>query len=180
MLNHGLSTGALFLTVGLIYERRHSLMIADFGGLWKPLPIFSACFLVITLSSIGLPGLNGFVGEFLMLLGAFKNTPFWTAWATTGIVLAATYMLWMYRRVIFGPVKPENQNLKDLGSREIVILAPILALIVFMGIYPQPFLNRMQPSVERLINTVNRKTALSSPPTRDLMAGSKERRDDAG
>jgi len=180
MLNHGISTGALFLTVGMIYERRHSRMIADFGGLWKPLPIFSACFLVITLSSIGLPGLNGFVGEFLILLGAFKNTPFWTAWATTGIVLAATYMLWMYRRVVFGPVKPENKNLKDLGFREIAILAPIIALIVFMGIYPQPFLNRMQPSIERLINTVNRKTALSSPPTRDLMAGSKERRDDAG
>jgi len=180
MLNHGISTGALFLTVGMIYERRHSRMIADFGGLWKPLPIFSACFLVITLSSIGLPGLNGFVGEFLILLGAFKNTPIWTAWATTGIVLAATYMLWMYRRVVFGPVKPENQNLKDLGFREIAILAPILALIVFMGIYPQPFLNRMQPSVERLINTVNRKTALTSPPARDLMAGSKERRDDAG
>jgi len=180
MLNHGLSTGALFLTVGMIYERRHSRMIADFGGLWKPLPIFSACFLVITLSSIGLPGLNGFVGEFLILLGAFKSTPFWTAWATTGIVLAATYMLWMYRRVILGPVKPENQNLKDLGSREIAILAPILALIVFMGIYPQPFLNRMQPSVERLINAVNSKTALSSPSTKNLTAGSKERRDDAG
>ncbi len=180
MLNHGLSTGALFLAVGMIYERRHTRMIADFGGLWKPLPIFSACFLVITLSSIGLPGLNGFVGEFLILLGAFKTSPFWTAWATTGVVLAATYMLWMYRRVIFGPVKPENQNLKDIGAREMVILAPILALIVFMGIYPQPFLSRMQPTVQKIINTVSQKTALSSPSTSDLTAVGEERRGDAG
>ncbi len=95
-------------------------------------------------------------------------------------MLAATYMLWMYRRVIFGPVKPENQNLKDIGFREMAILAPILALIVFMGIYPQPFLNRMQPSVERMINKVKHKTALSSPSTRDLMAGNKERKGNDG
>nr|NIO08028.1 NADH-quinone oxidoreductase subunit M [Deltaproteobacteria bacterium] len=123
MLNHGLSTGALFLAVGMIYERRHTRLIEDFGGLWKPLPMFSACFLLVTLSSIGLPGLNGFVGEFLILLGAFKNSPYWTAAATTGIVLAAIYMLWMYRRVIFGPLKPGNENLKDMDGREIAILA---------------------------------------------------------
>ncbi len=155
MLNHGLSTGALFLIVGMIYDRRHTRMIEDFGGLWKRLPIFSAFFLVVTLSSIGLPGLNGFVGEFLILLGAFKTSPLWTAWAATGLILGAIYMLWMFRRVNFGPLThPENQKLKDIGSREIVILVPILVLIFFMGIYPQPFLSRMKPSVERIIQRV--------------------------
>jgi NADH-quinone oxidoreductase subunit M len=158
MLNHGLSTGALFLIVGMIYERRHTRMIDDFGGLWKQLPIFSAFFLVVTLSSIGLPGLNGFVGEFLILLGAFKDAPFWAAWAATGLVLGAIYMLWMFRRVIFGPLsRPENQRLEDIGMREIVMLVPILALIFFMGIYPQPFLSRMKPSVELIIQRIDSK-----------------------
>ena len=158
MLSHGLSTGALFLIVGMIYERRHTRMIDDFGGLWKPMPIFSAIFLVVTLSSIGLPGLNGFVGEFLILLGAFKTVPLWTAGAATGVVLGAIYMLWMFRRVVLGPLsRPENQKLKDIGVREIVILAPILALILFMGIYPQPFLSRMKPSVELIIQRVESK-----------------------
>ncbi len=158
MLNHGLSTGALFLIVGMIYDRRHTRMIDDFGGLWKQMPIFSAFFLVVTLSSIGLPGLNGFVGEFLILLGAFKTVPLWTAGAATGVVLGAIYMLWMFRRVVLGPLsRPENQKLKDIGVREIVILAPILALILFMGIYPQPFLSRMKPSVELIIQRVESK-----------------------
>ncbi len=155
MLNHGLSTGALFLLVGMIYERRHTRMIDDFGGLWKQIPLFSAIFLFVTLSSIGLPGLNGFVGEFLILLGAFKSSPFWAAWAATGIVLGAIYMLWMFRRVVYGPLsRPENQKLRDLDFREIAILVPILALILFMGIYPQPFLSRMKPSVELMIQRV--------------------------
>ncbi len=158
MLNHGLSTGALFLIVGMIYERRHTRMIDDFGGLWKQLPVFSAFFLVVTLSSIGLPGLNGFVGEFLILLGAFKDAPFWAAWAATGLVLGAIYMLWMFRRVMFGPLsRPENQRLEDIGMREIVMLVPILALILFMGIYPQPFLSRMKPSVELTIQRIDSK-----------------------
>jgi len=158
MLNHGLSTGALFLIVGMIYERRHTRMIDDFGGLWKPMPIFSAFFLVVTLSSIGLPGLNGFVGEFLILLGSFQASPFWTAGAASGVVLGAIYMLWMFRRVVFGPLsRPENQNLKDIGAREIAILIPILILIFFMGIYPRPFLARMQPAVERIIQRIESK-----------------------
>src|SRR5437870_4389005 len=145
MLNHGLSTGALFLLVGMIYERRHTRLIGDFGGLWKQIPIFSALLLVVTFSSIGLPGLNGFVGEFLILLGAFNVTPSWAAAAATGVVLGAIYMLWMFRRVIFGPLaNPENQKLHDLTGREIFIFVPILALIIFMGIYPQPFLDRMK------------------------------------
>jgi len=155
MLNHGLSTGALFLLVGMIYERRHSRLIADFGGLWKQVPLFSALLLAVTFSSIGLPGLNGFVGEFLILLGAFSVTPLWTAAAATGVVLGAIYMLWMIRRVIFGPLnQPENQKLTDLNGREILILAPILALIVLMGVYPQPFLDRMKPSVDLTLKKV--------------------------
>lgn len=155
MLNHGLSTGALFLIVGIIYERRHTRRIDDFGGLWRVLPVFSACFLVVMLSSIGLPGLNGFIGEFLILLGSFRASPFWTAWAATGIVLGAIYMLWMFRRVIFGPLShPENEKLKDLSPREIALLGPILALIFFMGVYPQPFLSRMEPSVGRVVERI--------------------------
>jgi NADH-quinone oxidoreductase subunit M len=155
MLNHGLSTGALFLLVGMIYDRRHTRLIDDFGGLWKQVPIFSGVLLVVTLSSIGLPGLNGFVGEFLILLGAFNATPRWTAAAATGMILSAIYMLWMYRRVIFGPLaNPENQKMQDLNGREILILAPILALIVFMGVYPQPFLDRMKPSVDLTLRKI--------------------------
>jgi NADH-quinone oxidoreductase subunit M len=158
MLSHGLSTGALFLLVGMIYERRHTRMIEEFGGLWQRLPIFSACFLVVTLSSIGLPGLNGFVGEFLILLGAFRSSPGWAAAAATGMVLGAIYMLWMFRRVVFGPsLRTENQQLKDIDSREIAILAPILALIVVMGVYPRPFLTRMKASVERVVQRVESK-----------------------
>jgi len=158
MLSHGLSTGALFLIVGMIYDRRHTRMIDDFGGLWKQLPIFSAFFLVVILSSIGLPGLNGFIGEFLILLGAFKTVPFWTAGAATGVVLSAIYMLWMFRRVVLGPLNnPENQKLKDIGVREIILLVPIIILIVFMGIYPRPFLSRMKPSVELIIRRVESK-----------------------
>jgi NADH-quinone oxidoreductase subunit M len=155
MLNHGLSTGALFLLVGMIYDRRHTRRLEDFGGLWKPLPIFSALLLVVTFSSIGLPGLNGFVGEFLILLGAFRVTPLWTAVAATGVILGAIYMLWMLRRVIFGPLShSENQALRDLNGREILILAPVVALIVFLGIYPQPFLSRMTPSIDLALRRV--------------------------
>ena len=163
MLNHGLSTGALFLLVGMIYDRRHTRMIEDFGGLWKQLPIFSAVLLVVTFSSIGLPGLNGFVGEFLILLGAFNASPPWAAAAATGVILGAIYMLWMFRRVIFGPLtNPENQKLQDLNGREILILAPVLALIVFMGVYPEPFLSRMKPAVDL---TLKRVFAIQGTPT---------------
>jgi len=149
MLNHGLSTGALFLLVGMIYERRHSRMIDDFGGLWQQVPVFSGLLMLVTLSSIGLPGLNGFIGEFLILLGAFAVTPGWTAVAATGLILGAVYMLWMFRRVIFGPLtRPENQQLRDLNARELLIMAPIVALIIIMGVYPQPFLSRMKPSID--------------------------------
>ena len=149
MVSHGLSTGALFLLVGMLYDRRHTRMIADFGGLWHQLPVFSVLFLIVTFASIGLPGLNGFIGEFLILLGAFSAKPGWTAAAATGVILGAIYMLWMFRRVFFGPmIHPENGKLTDLNRRELLILAPVIALIIIMGIYPQPFLSRMKPSVD--------------------------------
>ena len=155
MLNHGLSTGALFLLVGMIYDRRHSRMIADFGGLWTAVPVYAACFLVVMLASVGLPGLNGFVGEFLILLGAFGPWPWATAVATSGVVLGALYLLWMYERVVFGPlVRPENAALEDLNGRELVVLVPIIALCFVMGFYPAPFLTRMQPSVDRILARV--------------------------
>ncbi len=149
MLNHGLSTGALFLLVGMIYERRHTRMIAHFGGLWKPMPVYAACFLIVMLSSVGLPGLNGFVGEFLILLGAFKYSIVLTALAATGVVLGALYMLWMYQRVMFGPIThEENAELADMSPRELAVMVPIIVLIFVMGVYPKPFLKTMEASVE--------------------------------
>src|SRR5438445_65608 len=177
MLNHGLSTGALFLLVGMIYDRRHTRLIEDFGGLWKQLPIFSALLLFVTFSSIGLPGLNGFVGEFLILLCSFPVTPRWAAAAATGVILGAIYMLWMYRRVIFGPLNnPENQKLQDLNNREILILAPIVALIVLMGVYPRPFLSRMSASVDL---TLKRVFAPQTAPVADKEATAEENEEDA-
>ena len=162
MLNHGVSTGALFLLVGVIYERRHTRAIADFGGLWKVLPVFSTIFLVVTLSSIGLPGTNGFVGEFLVLLGVFKTSFAWAAVAASGVILSACYMLWMYQRVVFGPVKhEENQRLSDLTPRERLVFAPLLLLIFWMGVAPQPFLDRMQPALDRTLE-LTRQRAVSS------------------
>lgn len=162
MLNHGLSTGALFLLVGMIYERRHTRMIADFGGLAKVMPVYFAFFLVITLSSIGLPGLNGFVGEFTILVGAFKFNPWVAAIATFGVVLSAVYMLWMFQRMFFGPVKEvgvENfQPLLDLSKRELAVLVPIIILVFWIGVYPKPFFSRMESSVAHLISQVNATT----------------------
>ena len=158
MLNHGFSTGALFLLVGMIYERRHTRMIEDFGGLWKQMPIFAAFFMVVTLSSIGLPGLNGFVGEFLILVGTFKATATYAVVATTGVILAAAYMLWMYQRVMFGELtKPENKVLKDLSAREILVLGCVTVFIFWIGIYPQTFLSRMEPTVKNYLAQVQNK-----------------------
>jgi NADH-quinone oxidoreductase subunit M len=153
MLNHGISTGALFLIVGMIYERRHTRQIEDFGGLATPLPIFSAFFMIVILSSIGLPLLNGFVGEFLVLLGSFKANRNFTIFAATGVILSAVYMLWMYQRVVFGEVKNEkNRNLADLSFREKFILVPIVVLIFWMGVYSQSFLRKMDSSVRQVLN----------------------------
>jgi NADH-quinone oxidoreductase subunit M len=156
MINHGLSTGALFLIVGMIYERRHTRMIEDFGGLARIIPIFTAFFLIVTLSSIGLPGLNGFVGEFLILLGTFRVHRLYAVLATAGVVLAAVYMLWMFQRVMFGSVThDENRRLRDLTAREIAVLVPVLLVIVWIGVYPRPFLAVTEASVKQLLAQVH-------------------------
>ncbi len=163
MINHGLSTGALFLMVGMIYERRHTRLIEDFGGLWKVIPAFSALFLIVSLSSLGLPGLNGFVGEFLILLGAFQVNPWLAAVATTGIIFAAVYLLWMYQRVIFGEIRhEENARLTDLNLREWAVLVPVLIFIVWIGVYPSLFTEKMRASVEALINQVQSKASVAA------------------
>src|SRR6266536_3405791 len=158
MINHGLSTGALFLMVGMIYDRRHTRLITEFGGLWKVIPAFSALFLVVTLSSLGLPGLNGFVGEFLILLGAFQVNPWLAAVAATGMIFAAVYLLWMYQRVIFGDVTQEaNESLRDLAPREWAVLVPVVLLIVWIGVYPVTFTRPTEATIEALIGQVQSK-----------------------
>ena len=157
MINHGLSTGALFLLVGMVYERRHSRMIVDFGGLAKRMPIFATIFLIVTLSSIGLPGLNGFVGEFKILLGSFVQNAFsrwYVVFATVGVILAAVYMLWMYQRVMFGTPDSTNEALPDLNPREIAVLLPILLFIFWIGVHPNTFLKPMEQSVNEIAQEV--------------------------
>jgi NADH-quinone oxidoreductase subunit M len=165
MLNHGVSTGALFLFVGFIYERRHTRQISEFGGLATPMPWFAALFVVASLSSIGLPFLNGFVGEFLIMIGTWTShavtRPFVaTMFAGTGVIWAAVYMLWMLQRVLFGKVKnPENAKLKDLNARELGLLIPLLFLMLFMGVYPRVFLDRSKASVEAVQSRFDAKPA---------------------
>jgi len=156
MINHGISTGALFLIVGFIYERRHTRLITDFGGLSKQMPIFATIFMIVTFSSIGLPGTNGFVGEFLVLIGAFESElRWWTIIASSGVILSAVYMLWMFQRVMFGELdNPKNQKLADLNAREIGIMVPLIIMIFVMGIYPKPFIDKMDPAVKKLVSQV--------------------------
>jgi len=155
MINHGLSTGALFLIVGLVYERRHTRLIADYGGLWAVMPIFAVFFMIMMLSSIGMPFLpgNGFVGEFTILFGAFLlPQKFWAVLAATGIVLGAVYMLWLYQRTIFGKLdKDENRGLKDLNVREVLTLLPLTILAFWIGLYPKPIFRILDEPVKRLV-----------------------------
>lgn len=163
MINHGLSTGALFLIVGMVYERRHTRLIAEFGGLSKVMPLFAVFFMIFTLSSIGLPGLNGFVGEFLILLGTFKVYPWYTVFAASGVIFAAVYMLWMFQRVMFGEVtNPKNADLEDMSVREVAVLIPLLVFVVWIGVYPSTFIKPMEPSVKHFIQQVEKKRALVS------------------
>lgn len=156
MLSHGLSTGALFLLTGMIYDRRHSHLIQDFGGLAHVMPRYSAFFMVFLLSSIGLPGLNGFVGEFLILQGAFLENPGYAVWAAFGIILSAVYMLWMYQRVFLGTTEhEENRALADLNLREGLILVPLVILALWMGLYSSTFLRRMDTSIQRVVNRID-------------------------
>jgi NADH-quinone oxidoreductase subunit M len=155
MLNHGVSTGGLFLIVGMLSDRRHTRLISEYGGLKKVTPRLVGAFLIITLSSIGLPGLNGFVGEFLILLGAFRWDPGLTAFAASGVILSATYMLWMFQRVNYGPVENEkNSRLPDLLPREWAVIAPIIAAAILMGVLPNLFLRPIEPAVDRLVNQI--------------------------
>jgi NADH-quinone oxidoreductase subunit M len=164
MVNHGLTTGALFLLVGMIYDRRHTRQIADYGGLARVMPIYAGVFLFMAFASVGLPGLNGFIGEFKILLGSYLSLPVLAIIAAFGVVLAAVYLLWAYERMFTGPVtKPENEKLLDLGVREKLILAPLVVLIVFLGVYPKPALDRIEPSVEALLERIEETTDYDVP-----------------
>jgi NADH-quinone oxidoreductase subunit M len=158
-LAHGVSTGALFLLVGMIYERRHSRLIEDYGGIAKVMPVFATILTIVSFSSIGVPGTNGFVGEFLVLVGSFRTEPFFALIATTAVIFAAAYLLWAIQRIIYNPLtKPENKNLPDLNWRDIGLLAPLLFAIVWLGVYPAPVLNRTREAAARLVHRVESST----------------------
>ena len=179
MINHGISTGALFLLVGVLYERRHTRMISEYGGITKVMPKFAAIFMIVTLSSIALPGTNGFVGEFLILLGVFEFNKLYAVIATTGVIWAAVYMLWMFQRVMFGEVTNEkNKNLPDLSARELTYMAPIIVLIFLLGVYPNPVLKKIEPSVKHLISTVEKARIASHAINDPVLAELKMKIDD--
>jgi len=155
MIGHGLSTGALFLLIGMLYERRHTRQIADFGGLARVIPVFSLILVVTSLASIGLPGLNGFIGEFLVLVGSFGRYPWATGIAATGVIFAAAYMLWALQRILFNKLdKPENEHLADLTPRELVVVLPLVAGMIWLGLYPRPVLDRMDAAAKNYLHLV--------------------------
>ena len=168
MINHGLSTGALFLLVAMIYDRRHTRMISELGGLQKPAPMLAGVFILVTLSSLGLPGLNGFIGEFLTLLGAYAAHRWWAVVAATGVIIAALYLLWAYQRVFHGPAEGANAEISDLKLREGLLLVPFVVGIVFMGVYPKPVIDRMEPAVDALIEHVEFHVEDFSEPVADM------------
>jgi NADH-quinone oxidoreductase subunit M len=175
-LNHGISTGALFLLVGIVYERRHTREISEYGGLSKVMPAYAAVFLLMTMSSIGLPTLNGFIGEFLILQGVFVASKLWAAVAASGVVLGAAYMLYLYQRTMFGKVEnPKNERLADLSMREFATFAPLIVLAVWIGLYPKPFLDRLTTSVAHVMSRVapeynQAMIECGAPPSRDRLA----------
>ena len=171
MVNHGVSTGALFLMVGMIYERRHTRQIAELGGIQSVAPIFAGFFMVVMLSSIGLPGLNGFVGEFLVLIGSFETARWWVVVATLGVILAALYLLWAYQRVFHGEPSEANKSFPEITRREGLLLGVFVAAIVFTGIYPKPMLNRIEPSVNKLIEHVELRTDYQQPVSKGEVHG---------
>jgi NADH-quinone oxidoreductase subunit M len=176
MVNHGLSTGALFLLVGVLYERRHTRLIEDYGGLAKVMPGFAAVFMIVTLSSVGLPGLNGFVGEVLVLFGSFRVYPWLAGAAVGGVILSAVYMLGMYQQVVFGPLRhTENKILKDLDLREWLYLLPLLIFIVLIGVWPNPFLRPVLPAVNNYI-TLSRQQPAPPAPAVEIAVGGEERK----
>jgi NADH-quinone oxidoreductase subunit M len=185
MVNHGLTTGALFFLVGVLWERRGTLRFSDLGGLQKSMPVLAALFLAVVMSAIGLPGLNGFVGEFLVLVGTFVTHRWWAVVGTVAIITAAIYMLWAYQRVFQGRItNPANETVRDISWLEIGAVAPLLAGIVFLGVYPRPFLDRVTPSVNYLLNRVEqvapnadvpssttKNATFSLPPGQNLLKG---------
>lgn len=173
MINHGLSTGALFMIVGMLYERRHTRLISEYGGVMKVMPVFATLFLLVAFSSMGVPGLNGFIGELLILIGAFKASLGYGLLATIGLVLGAVYLLWMYKRVMYGRItKEENKNLRDMTGREYAYLVPIIVFIVWIGVYPKPFLDKMDVSVQHLLEVMGqqRTVMLDVPEHSELRA----------
>jgi NADH-quinone oxidoreductase subunit M len=155
-INHGISTGALFLLIGVLYERRHTRLISEFGGLSTPMPNFAAIYMIASLSSLGLPLLNGFIGEFTILRGTYEVSIRYTAWASIGIVLGAAYLLWLYQRVMFGPVtNPANEHMADLNAREYATLIPLVILMFWIGIYPKPLFRFLERPVEQIVEQVN-------------------------
>ena len=163
MINHGITTGALFFLIGMMYERRHTRLIEDYGGIARVVPMFSAALTLVTFSSIGVPGTNGFVGEFLVLIGAFRTYPVFAFIATTAVVFSAAYMLWAIQRVLFNALdKKVNFHIPDLNRRELALIVPLLAAILWLGIYPQPVLRRMESSAQRFVQTVNARTMMST------------------
>jgi NADH-quinone oxidoreductase subunit M len=172
MVNHGISTGALFLLVGMISDRLHTREIAQLGGLQKAAPVLAGVFTVVMLSSVGLPGLNGFVGEFLVLIGSFPTRRWWAVVATAGVILAALYMLWAYQRAFHGEPQGANATMADMSRRELAVMAPLLAAIVFLGVYPKPVLERIEPAVDRLISHVEDNSGFTQP---EVAAGEGER-----
>jgi NADH-quinone oxidoreductase subunit M len=163
MVSHGVSTGALFLMVGMIYERRHTRQISELRGIASVAPIFAGFFMVVMLSSIAVPGLNGFVGEFLILIGSFPTARWWTVIAATGVILAALYLLWAYQRVFHGEVDDANRGFTEIRAREVAVLAPFIVAIVFTGIYPKPILERIEPAVVALVQHVESRTEFVEP-----------------
>jgi NADH-quinone oxidoreductase subunit M len=155
MINHGISTGALFLLIGIIYERKHTREISAYGGIARVVPMFAALLTLVSLSSIGLPATNGFVGEFLVLVGSFKRFPVAVTIATTGVIFAAAYLLWAIQRILFNPLdKRENEHIPDLNWREMAFMAPLVAVIIWLGLYPAPVLRRMETSAQALVTRV--------------------------
>jgi NADH-quinone oxidoreductase subunit M len=172
MLNHGVSTGGLFMIVGMLSDRRHTRLIAEYGGLKSVMPRLVAAFLLITLSSIALPGMNGFVGEFLILLGGFLWNPTFAALAATGMILSAVYMLWMFQRVNYGEItNAKNRALPDLTPREWALMVPTVAVAILMGVFPGVFLRPMEPSVKRTIERVTGRSFAGHPATSDHPRG---------
>jgi NADH-quinone oxidoreductase subunit M len=179
-INHGISTGALFLLVGIVYERRHTREIAEFGGLSTIMPVYATLFLIIAMSSLGLPTLNGFIGEFVILQGTFEVNKVWAAIAVTGIVLGAAYLLWLYQRTMFGTLdNPKNKALKDVNFREFVTLLPLVFAAFWIGLYPKPFFRILEKPVEKIVMRVRpdyyaERSAMAAPPAVEENAGATE------